>query len=498
MSRYYNRASYEFGSYRDDEITGSDQSDIIFGFRGDDEIDGGGGKDLVFGGSGDDVVNGGAGSDKVFGGRGDDRLIFDASENEGAKDYYDGGSGRDTLELNLTSEMWFDPAFQTELADFLAQSESSQGGHCYSYRGSSAFKFDTLGLTVRSIEDVTISVDGVSVSAVDDAVIAVDDMNTIGEDDVSVTGNVLENDSVPDLVANISVAQQATYGTVTIDADGAYVFNLDNANADVQALNDGDVITDTFTYTVEDANGDMATATVSITIAGSDDSSYVSLGLWEFSDGAETANTAEGQDNPVQFMNDAFATDGMVHLDGQDDYLLIDHVPAYKVGEGGVRMTFTVDTLTGKAGSNFNSDNFQALFSSDATGLEDGGHVTAFVDGTGSIVVRHQTETESYIARTDIDLFDVGDDVEFVYLFDETDGMQLLVGVNGDPLTLAAQNDQPILDGDFVSLEGNTEPWTIGASQTRSDVGVPNELQTFFDGSIDSFEVFTGEDVFIF
>ncbi len=44
------------------------------------------------------------------------------------------------------------------------------------------------------------------------------------------------------------------YGTLSIDNDGSYSYVLDNTNAAVNALNDGDTLTETFTYTVSETD----------------------------------------------------------------------------------------------------------------------------------------------------------------------------------------------------------------------------------------------------
>jgi len=47
----------------DDEITGSDEADVLFGWAGNDVIDGGGGADEIAGGKGADLLAGGLGPD---------------------------------------------------------------------------------------------------------------------------------------------------------------------------------------------------------------------------------------------------------------------------------------------------------------------------------------------------------------------------------------------------------------------------------------------------
>jgi VCBS repeat-containing protein len=62
-------------------------------------------------------------------------------------------------------------------------------------------------------------------------------------------------------------ASDAGYGTFTMTADGVWTFKLDNANCEVQALNDCDTLTDCFTVTTIDGTAQVVT----ITINGADD-----------------------------------------------------------------------------------------------------------------------------------------------------------------------------------------------------------------------------------
>ena len=55
------------------------------------------------------------------------------------------------------------------------------------------------------------------------------------------------------------------YGAITIAADGRYHYDLDPADPAVVALGANETLTETFHYTVQDADGDSATATTSAT-----------------------------------------------------------------------------------------------------------------------------------------------------------------------------------------------------------------------------------------
>ena len=62
-------------------------------------------------------------------------------------------------------------------------------------------------------------------------------------------------------------ASETGYGTFTMTADGVWTFKLDNANCEVQALNDCDTLTDCFKVTTIDGTAQLVT----ITINGADD-----------------------------------------------------------------------------------------------------------------------------------------------------------------------------------------------------------------------------------
>ncbi|GMG92363.1 hypothetical protein Cmtc_35830 [Cupriavidus sp. TKC] len=97
------------------------------------------------------------------------------------------------------------------------------------------------------------------------------------------TGNVLINDTDVDAgdTKAVSAFQTAAgaggtvgasltglYGSLTLSANGDYVYNINDALTAVQALKPGDTLTETFTYTVRDTAGLTSTATLTITILG--------------------------------------------------------------------------------------------------------------------------------------------------------------------------------------------------------------------------------------
>ncbi len=221
----------------------------------------------------DDILSGGAGNDTVRGRRGDDLLIYDVAANAGSRDTYDGGIGFDTIRLLMTSDTWADPQVQLQVAAYLAFLSAVTDGHTQDaakeFFTFTCFEGQTL--RVNRVEKLELFVDGVEISPEDDPVVANDDTAMVTEDGPVLTGNVLTNDSVPDLVGDVLLVQGPALGTLVLNDDGSYSYALDNSNPAIQALNDGDTLTDSFTYLVSDLDGDTDFATVNITINGADD-----------------------------------------------------------------------------------------------------------------------------------------------------------------------------------------------------------------------------------
>ncbi|MFT2111156.1 VCBS domain-containing protein, partial [Marinomonas sp. 2405UD68-3] len=119
-------------------------------------------------------------------------------------------------------------------------------------------------------ETVTITINGTD----DKAVITGSDSGSVEEDEIAqATGTLSVSDADAD--ESIFVAQEdapGKYGSFSVGTDGAWTYDLTaNDSEAVQALDDGDTLTETFTVTT--AGGD--TETVTITINGTDDKAAI-------------------------------------------------------------------------------------------------------------------------------------------------------------------------------------------------------------------------------
>ncbi len=159
-----------------------------------------------------------------------------------------------------------------------------------------------------SIATLNISVTGVNEApvAVADTASATEDTNTVAQPN-PVTGNVLTNDTDVDvgdthsvtavngLAVNVGHDVVGTYGTLHLNSDGSYTYTLNNALPAVQALAEGQQVTDTFTYTNTDNNGGSSGTTLTVTVTGTDDAP---VAVADSASVKEDTNTGQ-QPNPV-------------------------------------------------------------------------------------------------------------------------------------------------------------------------------------------------------
>ncbi|MGN6093014.1 MAG: beta strand repeat-containing protein, partial [Luteibacter jiangsuensis] len=154
---------------------------------------------------------------------------------------------------------------------------------------------DNIALTVTDAGGGTVA-GTLQVDIVDDVPTAHADHADANEDGSPVTGNVVGAGGagdVPDRVGadatttpvsgvvagsasgpvngHVGSGVAGQYGSLTLNADGSYSYAVDNANTTVNALKDGETLTDVYTYTITDADGDTSTATLTITIHGRTD-----------------------------------------------------------------------------------------------------------------------------------------------------------------------------------------------------------------------------------
>jgi len=165
----------------------------------------------------------------------------------------------------------------------------------------------TLQTTIRVTDSALATADAlftITLNGTNDAPIANDDSTTINEGAISLfnvvfggsTGMVIDTDAEGDSLtvtgagdaldasslqgiggsATVTAAVPGTFFTdwgaqVTVQSNGLITYNLTSSSAEFNRLAEGETAIDTFTYTIDDGNGGSDTATVSVTITGTND-----------------------------------------------------------------------------------------------------------------------------------------------------------------------------------------------------------------------------------
>lgn len=218
---------------------------------------------------------------------------------------------------------------------------------------------------------VTVTIDGVTDNVAPDAV---DDTITTDEDtllagsvfadngngvDVDGNGDAFTVTEVNGVAADVGSAIALGDGTLTVNADGT--FTLDPAGG-YDTLAAGETATESFTYTIDDGNGETDTATVTATITGVNDAPEA-LDDTGFTAGiyATTILAADLLDNDSDIEGDAIsltgvgnAVGGTVSLNGQgnvvfeaDNYFTGTATFDYTLSDGDLTSTATVEVFVG-------------------------------------------------------------------------------------------------------------------------------------------------------
>ncbi|QKD05908.1 hypothetical protein EB235_34470 [Mesorhizobium loti R88b] len=261
----------------------------------------------------------------------------------------------------------------------------------------------------------------VTINGTNDAPVAVADINSVKEDTAPnpVSGNVLTNDTDVDTgdthsvtavngsAGNVGANLVGTYGTLHLNSDGTYTYTLNNGLASVQALAAGASVTDVFTYTNADNHGGPSSASLTVTINGTNDGPVITSGVQTGSVTEDTQLTATGQvqasdvDNGATqaYSGDATGTYGSFVVDastGAWTYTL-DNAAHQNLAQGESHTdTFTV-TVT---------DDFGATTTQDVTvtinGTNDGPVITSGVQ-TGSVTEDTQLTATGQVQASDVD-----------------------------------------------------------------------------------------------
>jgi len=302
----------------------------------------------------------------------------------------------------------------------------------------------------------------VELPVINDVPEAVEDFNEIAEDAEpnTITGNVFDNDDIGNDVNDLPVtsvngsgsgvgtAVEGDYGVVIINNDGSYSYQLFNDNLAVQALATDETLTDVFTYTITDSNGDTASTTLTITITGSNDGVTLTIpdnvgvaGGGEeqvFEHGLDTGSNPNNDD----VVNSSFT---LKALDGLD---------SITVGGTGI----SAQALTDSATTPITITTTMGSLVINSYGISTDGTIT--VNYTYTLAANQDHSTSEVNDAISIEVTDIDGD-------STSDVLNINI-VNDTP---TAVSDSNTLSGENISVAGNVFiNDTIGADQTSTPV----------------------------
>ncbi|MFA9230416.1 MAG: Hint domain-containing protein [Microgenomates group bacterium] len=196
--------------------------------------------------------------------------------------------------------------------------------------------------------------------------------------------------------------------------------------------------------------------------------------LYDFNDFGSVTNDQSlmnGAQNGAYFNGATPSAAGAV-LDGVDDIVKLDPSNAFQMDHGTLALDFTLASapLFGT----------QTVLSRDSVGSTAGGyHIDILANG--SVVVTHETAAGPVSFSTLAGFANPGDSVSLTYSWDQTGagGALSISNTTTDAQFVAEVPAMLTMDMGTIS-----QPWVIGAGQSMSDPDMRNNINQFFNGSV--------------
>ncbi|KMW57776.1 Alkaline phosphatase [Candidatus Rhodobacter oscarellae] len=464
---FMNPLAMQTGGMAGNSLTGTAAADGINGMAGDDAIDGLGGNDVlqggygndtVMGGDGDDIIDGGHGEDSLVGGAGDDWIISrsDAREPEVGQPTQPGEGqvypnqpipGNDVMEGGAGADVFYFQTLINAREEFIREHTNSDG--TINWHGVAGENGNIHDHWVDSIGDDVIL-----------------DFSRAEGDRIVIEGHTTQISSI-------------TYG----DADGDGLMDHSVIRLYSDQGNNGGAHDDDQLGTIT-VYGDLITeADIEHTAAPA----YgIVTSIEDLSEAVTPYDTGTSQ-GPIQPPANLGSIADHMAGNGQEaifaaagDFsfipqerapLVFDHQAGLEMAQGTIAFSFNATNLNG----------YEFLFSKDATGFGNGGHVSAYIEANGDLVVRIQdgNETRYLIAQGAIS---AGETYDFAFSF----------GLGGAQLFLNGTRMAMIADSTFT-MQGNSELLVVGANGWSSDPGQANNLHGHFDGTITDFTIYDAQ-----
>lgn len=148
--------------------------------------------------------------------------------------------------------------------------------------------------------------------------------------------------------------------------------------------------------------------------------------------------------------------------------IVLSHSESVVLRNGTIAFSFQADRLA----------DFQALFSKDANGNGQGGHLAAYINHVGTLVVRVQDAVNTYY-------FEVDNAISAGVTYD------LAVAFGDEGLQVYLNGARVAYDSDLqINLSRNLESIVVGATGWSSTPGTTDDVGGNFNGTITDFMIF--------
>ncbi|SEI23750.1 VCBS domain-containing protein [Tardiphaga sp. OK245] len=420
---------------------------------------------------------------------------------------------------------------------------------------------DTFTYTVRDPSGATDTAQlTITINGANDAPVATDDTGSAtekggvsnGSGGVTATGNVRTNDGDVDnttsslVISTVRTGGEAgtgtagtvgsslagQYGSLKLNSDGSYTYTVTETNSTVQALNVGQSVTETFTYTVRDAGGLTDTAQLVITINGANDAAVITgnvtgsvteaSGVANATPGIPTATgdlNATDVDNAATFAVQSNVTTSYgtfsIGADGAWTYNLNNaNSTVQGLNNGGtLHDLITVTTADGTSKQidvTINGANDAAVVSSATVNLTET-NSAASISTTGSLTITDVDNAATFVAQNNVngtygkfsittggawtytassahDEFQVGQTYTDTFSVSAADGTQTSVTIK-----IAGTNDAPVLtvtngvsddigdgfqSGGYTGSTGSPNLWTTNWTEVGETSGNDIQIRT--------------------
>ncbi len=182
----------------------------------------------------------------------------------GSLDITDADTGEASFEAETVSGMLGTLTIDTS-GNWSYSADNSQGA-IQSLQGGETIT-DTITVTALdgTTHEITIDINGTNDAAVIggvDTATLVEDINTDAQNNLAASGQLSVTDMDGNEAAFNSATLTGTYGDLTIVLNGSWSYTADNSQADIQALPEGDTVTETFSVQTMDGTIHQITLTL--------------------------------------------------------------------------------------------------------------------------------------------------------------------------------------------------------------------------------------------